>query len=355
MSRDELIEARLYRLEELRKYQSYYGPNTPYPVIAEINDLEAELRQLLQAAPSQPRRTRKKKKKPARPFWQMSGPTFEVVATIALIGLAFLFGSVIFAAYTQNRPQEAAQADSRQAELPAAALAEATLRPTFTPTADPNGPQPETAGVIIVEADTASLLPPAQREPTPIPTVVPTLTPSSTPVPTEAPQPTDTPTPLPTEPPPPPQPAAAVRPAATPTPAEPEPAPAPSFPFIVAEQGNRTFQPTSYHIITIYAAVVSEGNIPLGDLKLIGDHTPSGQHVESAPSAWFWSVTNCLDCGYVKQGNIKLEPGPFTDGTWNIYLADGNGTPLSPVLPLSYSADPSQWVWDFVIFRRVNG
>ena len=36
MSIDELIEAKLYRLEELRKYQSYYGPNTPYPVIVEI-------------------------------------------------------------------------------------------------------------------------------------------------------------------------------------------------------------------------------------------------------------------------------------------------------------------------------
>jgi hypothetical protein len=124
---------------------------------------------------------------------------------------------------------------------------------------------------------------------------------------------------------------------------------------MVAEQGNRAFQRTTNNVILVYVAAVSEGNVPIGDLKVIGDHTTSGMHVESAPSDWFWSVTNCLDCDYVKQGNIKFEPGNFVDGVWNIYLADLNGTPLSPVVPLSYSADPSQWVWDFIIFRRVSG
>jgi hypothetical protein len=51
---------------------------------------------------------------------------------------------------------------------------------------------------------------------------------------------------------------------------------------------------------------------------------------------------------------VKFEPGTFTDGTWNIYVADEGGTQLSPVVPLGYSENPDDWVWDFIIFRR-NG
>jgi hypothetical protein len=127
------------------------------------------------------------------------------------------------------------------------------------------------------------------------------------------------------------------------------------YSFTVSEQGNRAFQQTNYHVINIYVAVVSEGNIPIGGLKVIGDHVPSGLHAESGLSDWYWSVVNCLDCDYVKQGNLKFEPGTFADGVWNIYLADPSGKPLSPVAPLNYSADPTQWVWDFIIFKRNSG
>ena len=61
MSIDEIIQAKTYRLQELRKYQSYYGPNTPYPVIVEINEIESELRQLLGTKNTRPTRTVKKK------------------------------------------------------------------------------------------------------------------------------------------------------------------------------------------------------------------------------------------------------------------------------------------------------
>jgi hypothetical protein len=120
----------------------------------------------------------------------------------------------------------------------------------------------------------------------------------------------------------------------------------------MAEMGNRTFQHTDYHIVTIYVAITTVDNVPIGGLKIVGDHVPSGRHVESAPSDWHWSKTNCLDCDYVKFGNVKFEPGPFEDGTWNIYVADAQGTQLSPVVPFNYSADPNQWYWDFVIFRK---
>ena len=112
------------------------------------------------------------------------------------------------------------------------------------------------------------------------------------------------------------------------------------------------FQNTSYHVITIYVAIVSEGNLPIGGLKIVGDHVPSGRHVVSPPSDWNWSATNCLDCDYIKFGNVKLEPGTFEDGTWNIYVADEAGNQLSAAVPLTYSSDPSQWVWDFIIFKK---
>lgn len=361
MAIDKLIQAKSYRLEELRKYQAYYGPNTPYPVIVEINRLETELQRLLRAGQTratpasrkpQPKKQSKKKqpKPPVWQVWRMSQATTDLIATIAFIGLVFLLGSIVFAAYVQTRPGNASAA------LPAAgggyAPAAPTLRPTFTPTGRPEEGQ---AVEEAVAPDSQSFLPTPKGAATDVPTPVPTLTPTSTLEPTVAPPPTDTPVPINTPLPPPPTAAPAAAPAAAASPTEPPAAPEPSFPFMMAEQGNREFQKTTYPAITIYVAVVSEGNVPMGGYKVIGDHVPSGLRAESDISTWDWSVVNCLDCDYIKQGNLKFEPGPFMDGIWNIYLADSGGNPQSPVVSLTYSSDPQQWVWDFVIFRRKNG
>ncbi|MCB0168884.1 MAG: hypothetical protein KDI79_31945, partial [Anaerolineae bacterium] len=202
-------------------------------------------------------------------------------------------------------------------------------------------------------------LPSPHKVPTEIPTPVPTLTPSPAPIPSDTPVPPPTDTPAPPPPTPTPVQMAAPQvqvqaqvpsqPAPTDTPVVPTDTPAPSFRFSVKEQGNRAFQRTNYQAIVIYVAIVTASNVPIGGLKIVGDHS-SGTHVESALSDWHWSATNCLDCDYVKFGNVKFEPGTFSDGVWNIYVADSAGTPLSPVVPLSYSADPEQWVWDFIIF-----
>lgn len=364
MAVDELIQAKMYRLEELKKYQAYYGPNTPYPVIVEINDLEAELQRLTRAektrsTPPVKRSTSKKKKSQVHfwEFWRLSGKTKDAIATIAFIGLVFLFGSIIFAAYIRTRPRAAA--DSAVVYVNPADPAIPTLRPTFTPTSSPDQ-------ALLTEGatDSTTYLPTPGEVATEVPTPVPTLTPSATVPPTAVPLPTDTPeaAPVVSEPAPvaaqpavaPAAPAAAapVAVAPTPEPTAPPPPPAAQFPFTMAEQGNREFQRTNYHVITIYVAAVSAGNIPIGGIKVVGDHVPSGRHAESGPSDWNWSAVNCLDCDYVKQGNVKFEPGTFEDGVWNIYLADQSGTPLSPVVPLSYSADPEKWVWDFVLFRK---
>lgn len=359
---DELIQAKMYRLEELKKYQSYYGPNTPYPVVVEINDLEAELQRMLQAGrtratPVVKKKVVKKKKNqaPLWQFWRLSQSTKDAIATIAFIGLVFLFGSIIFAAYVRTRHPH--NDNTALAYVNPGDPAVPTLRPTFTPTPGPNG-------ALLTEGanESTTYLPTPGEVPTEVPTPVPTLTPSATPIATEVPPPTDTPEPTPIPPPAAPvvaQPAV-VPPAAAPAavaPSSQEPTPPPSppeaqFPFTMSEQGNREFQRTSYHVITIYVAIVSAGNIPIGGLKIVGDQVPTGMHAESGMSDWGWSAVNCLECDYVKQGNVKFEPGTFEDGVWNIYVADQSGTRLSPIVPLSYSADPEKWVWDFIIFRK---
>lgn len=394
MSIDHHVQQRIYRLETLRRYQSYYGPNTPYQIVAEINQLEAELRRMLEAdltRPAQPVKKKKAKvksakktKKPAQKsakakkpvnkgmvaakpkakrkgFLGLSPATIDLIMTIAFIGLVFFFGTIIFAAYTQfgRGDQEATLA-----QVGAVFDIQPTLRPTFTPTIDPNNPNPEPPTEnppppgIEVAAIANPNLPSANKVPTEIPTSVPTLTPSPVPEVTATPIPLPTDTPVPTQPPPAPaviqsqpQAQAPAQPPPTDTPAVPTNTPAPTFRFNVKEQGNRTFQKTNYHAITIYVAIVTSGNVPIGGLKVVGDHS-SGIHVESAPSDWHWSATNCLDCDYIKFANVKFEPGTFSDGVWNIYVADSAGTKLSPVVPLSYSADPEQWVWDFIIFSE---
>jgi hypothetical protein len=120
----------------------------------------------------------------------------------------------------------------------------------------------------------------------------------------------------------------------------------------VAEQGNREFQRTSNNGIVVFVAAVDQNNTPIGGMKIVGISSATGERKESAPSSWSYDAVNCLDCSYVKQGNVKFEPGAFYDTTWNIYLADGGGTQVSPAVPLSYSSSPDTWVWDFIIFKQ---
>lgn len=348
MSTEQIIQQKMARLQTLRQYQSYYGPHTPYPVILEINQLEKELGHILRATTQANVGYNQKARKQST--WHVSQATINILATVSFISLIFVFGIILLTAYLTTMQSETAIAVNTG--LSNSML---VLRPTYTPTHDPNAPLPEQVKneKIILEAPKPvdSFLPtPAQA--TDIPTSVPTITPQVSDTPTIEPTlaPTNTPTRLPPTPIP-----VRIEQPATPTPSLPTPTSAPVYPFQISEQGNREFQRTTYHAVNIYVSVVSEGNIPLGGYKIVGDHVPSGLHAESALSSWNWSVVNCLDCNYIKQGNVKFEPGPIIDGAWNIYLADEGGHQVSPVLSLNYTSDPNQWVWDFVIFRRTNG
>ncbi len=93
---------------------------------------------------------------------------------------------------------------------------------------------------------------------------------------------------------------------------------------------------------------ITDGNgTPLGGFYVVGEHS-SGITYKSLESTWGYDNSSGFG-GYIKQGNLKFEPpGGFQDGTWNIYVVDGGGTQVSDRVPLSYSSDPEQWVWDFI-------
>jgi hypothetical protein len=189
-----------------------------------------------------------------------------------------------------------------------------------------------------------------------------TPTPSITPTPTNTLIPTDTPTPIPTDtltpvpatatftPAPPTATFTPAPPTATFTPAPPTATPAPDFPFYVAEQSNREFTHTNNHNIWVIIEILDPSGVPLGGYRVVGDSS-TGLHVVSEESCWDF-CKHTPPGGYAKVGNVTFEPGGFIDGTWSLYLVDGGGSQVSPVVTLSYNSDPGQWVWDHILFKR---
>ena len=59
----------------------------------------------------------------------MTFTLIDAIATVAFIGLVFLLGSIVFAAYMQTRPETAVAHIGYNVDAPPP-----TLRPTFTPT-----------------------------------------------------------------------------------------------------------------------------------------------------------------------------------------------------------------------------
>jgi hypothetical protein len=121
--------------------------------------------------------------------------------------------------------------------------------------------------------------------------------------------------------------------------------------FKVQEQGNRLFQKTTNHSVYIIAAITDQNKTPLGGFYVMAEHS-SGKTYKSPASSWQYDAINGFEGGYIKQGNLKVEPGVFEDGTWSIYIVDSNGTQLSEKVPFSYSSDPNQWVWDFIWWSK---
>ncbi len=212
-----------------------------------------------------------------------------------------------------------------------------TPRPTFTVTPTPT--------------DTATPTP--TDTPTPIPTDTPTLTltppPTPTPAPTDTPAATATPAPTNTVPRPTSPPRA---PTATFTPAPPTATAVPNWTFKVKERGDRNWQKTTYTSIVNYVYVTDNKGTPIGGIFVVGEHS-SGKFpkYKSPPSEWK-SFVSSLSSDYRKTVNLKVELGPYVDGTWYVYLVDGGGTQLSDKIAWDYSSDPNNRMWDFIWWSK---
>jgi hypothetical protein len=118
----------------------------------------------------------------------------------------------------------------------------------------------------------------------------------------------------------------------------------------VAEQSNREFTHTNNHNVYIIIEILDANNVPLGGYRVVGDST-TAEHRVSEESCWDF-CKHTVPGGYAKVGNVTFEPGGFIDGAWSLYLVDGAGSQVSPVVTLSYSTDPNQWVWDHILFKK---
>ena len=204
-----------------------------------------------------------------------------------------------------------------------------TPRPTFTST--PNYTPTPTVTLTPVPTNTPTETPTPTITPTPTETLTPVPTPTFTPEP-----PTATPTRAPPTPIPP-----------TPTPAPPTPTPPPNYPFKVAE-GPIGF-PTNNPILVMYIALTDGSNVPVGGLKVVGDHAPSGDHWVSAASCFDFCKVNGLE-GTLKFGNVTFEPPRYETGVWNLYVIDGGGNQVSNVVPIQVDFNSPGWF--FVMLRR---
>ncbi|OQY42829.1 MAG: hypothetical protein B6242_15765 [Anaerolineaceae bacterium 4572_78] len=99
----------------------------------------------------------------------------------------------------------------------------------------------------------------------------------------------------------------------------------------------------------MFFALTDGNNIPIGDLKIIGDHTPSGVHHVSSPSCYDFCKMSGMQ-GSVKAGNVTFEPPLYETGTWNLYAVDGGGGQISDVISIPVSTESKSWY--FVLLRR---
>lgn len=110
-----------------------------------------------------------------------------------------------------------------------------------------------------------------------------------------------------------------------------------------------TGYPTTNPILVIYIALTDPNNVPIGGLKVVGDHTPSGLHWESAESCFDFCKASGTK-GTIKFGNVTFEPPRYETGVWNLRVVDGGGTPVSDVI--SVPIDASSPGWFFMLLRR---
>ncbi len=99
----------------------------------------------------------------------------------------------------------------------------------------------------------------------------------------------------------------------------------------------------------MYIAVTNGSNVPIGGMKIIGDHSPSGMHWESPETCFDWCAPTAPG-GDAKVGNVKFEPPAYIAGTWTLKLVDGGGGLAAA--PVTVPVDPANPQWYFLLFRQ---
>ena len=100
----------------------------------------------------------------------------------------------------------------------------------------------------------------------------------------------------------------------------------------------------------MFIALTDGNNVPIGGLRVVGDHTPSGAHVESVESCYNDFCKTSGVSGFVKFANVPFEPPAYEAGTWNLYVIDGGGAKVSDVI--SVPVDPANPQWYFISLRK---
>ncbi len=192
---------------------------------------------------------------------------------------------------------------------------------------------------------------------TPTPTRTPTATATDTPVPTPTntrvvhdtatPTPSRTPTPMPT-----PTNTLVVRSSGGGAVSYATPTPVCSYPFCVS--GQPAEYDTNNYFLVVLAQVTENGILQPG-YKLVGVHSPTGLHAESAPScpdlckaSGVESITD--DNGNVirfevQKGNVQLETQTYDTGVWSVWLVDPNGQQVSETVNIPIDHENRKWYY----------
>lgn len=126
----------------------------------------------------------------------------------------------------------------------------------------------------------------------------------------------------------------------------PRPAPRPTsrYPLVVVE-GPITYTTKNY-IFVVFARVTS-GDTFLPGYRMVGTHSPTGAHVESAPSC----DELCKASGpkreksLIQEGNLAFEAFFYDTGTWSLVLVDPQGRQASEVLQIDIDIRDRLWYY----------
>jgi hypothetical protein len=223
---------------------------------------------------------------------------------------------------------------------------------------------------VVIRAQLASFSEPAiAAQPSPEPnftegptatqTIVPTNTFTPTPIDTLTPTPTatrvvlDTPTPTPSGTP-------TITPIPTPTntlvvggssasrrfSSGPRPTPVPTSRYPLKLADGPVAYETKNYILVVYARITSGGAL-LPGYRMVGTHTPSGVHIESAPSCNYL----CKASGpkeedtLIQEANLAFEAYFYDTGTWSMVILDPQGHQASEVFDIQIDINDRKWFY----------